>query len=99
MGAPTAENTLHSRLACVLRRGTLVAVAVTAVGMAAGFTSEHLLATVATMFGLLMFALLPVAVLVVAAHHFARKRDRIYFALTGAVLVLVVANIFAGNML
>lgn len=39
------------------------------------------------------------SVLVVAAHHFARKRDRIYFALTGGVLVLVVANIFAGIML
>ncbi|MDV6275528.1 DUF1634 domain-containing protein [Rhodococcus erythropolis] len=99
MRAPTSEGTLHSRLACVLQRGTLVAVTVTAVGMAAGFTTAHLLATVATMFGLLMFALLPVAVLVVAAHHFARKRDRTYLVLTAGVLVVVAANMLVGSAL
>ncbi|WP_305094105.1 DUF1634 domain-containing protein [Prescottella sp. R16] len=90
-------TSVHARLAVLLRRGTAVAVTVTALGMVAGVVeSTRAAASVVTVCGLLMFALLPVAGLLVATHHFVRQRDRTYVALTTGVLLLVAANVVVG---
>jgi uncharacterized membrane protein len=88
---------VHTRLAFLLRRGTTLAAAVTALGMLSEtMNATRWMATATTMCGLLMFALLPVGGLLVTAHHFARGRDWVYLALTTGVLLLVAANVIVG---
>ncbi|MCD7053791.1 hypothetical protein LRS58_24010 [Rhodococcus sp. BH2-1] len=96
MHSETADRGLASRLARLLRFGTTIAVTVTSIGMLAAHTSFTGAATVAVVSGLLMFALLPIAGLVLVVHHFASKLDWTYAALTGCVIALVAANLLAG---
>jgi len=88
---------LASRLARLLRVGTVIAVTVTSIGMLTAHTSSTGAATVAVASGLLMFALLPIVGLLAAVHHFLRRLDWTYVALTVSVLVLVGANFVVGR--
>lgn len=87
------------RLAFLLRRGTTFAAALTALGMVAEpMGATQWTASVTTVCGLLLFALLPVAGLLVVAHHFARRHDWAYTALTAGALLLIAANIVVGSV-
>ncbi|MBM4729152.1 hypothetical protein GS446_21335 [Rhodococcus hoagii] len=97
MHAESSDRGLQSRLARLLRFGTMIAVTVTSFGMVAACASLTEVATAAVVCGLLMFALLPIAGLVVVVHHYARSLDWTYVALTVVVLVLVGANFLVGS--
>lgn len=97
MHAESSDRSLQSRLARLLRFGTMIAVAMTSFGMVAAFTSLTGAATAVAVCGLLTFALLPIAGLVVVVHHYARRLDWTYVALTVIVLVLVGVNFLVGS--
>ncbi|MFC9906756.1 DUF1634 domain-containing protein [Rhodococcus sp. NPDC127593] len=90
---------MHSRLARLWRWGTAIATAVTAFGMMAAFTAPNRWTAAAITCGLLLFTALPVAGLILAVNHFARRLDWVYAGMTVGVLVVVAVNVLAGSVL
>lgn len=104
---------LGTRIAMILRTGTLVAVAMVSVGFVLSLVSGgegpgarpigELLAVggadALTTAGLLVLTLLPLAVLVVAAVTFAAERERRYLLSSLATLALLVGGLVAAALL
>ncbi|MFD9667932.1 DUF1634 domain-containing protein [Rhodococcus sp. NPDC059968] len=65
----------------------------------AAFTAPNRWTAAAITCGLLLFTALPVAGLILAVNHFARRLDWVYAGMTVGVLVVVAVNVLAGSVL